>query len=278
MMQLVSIIIPTKNNQDVIGDLLESIKRQTYKDIETIIVDDGKDKTSKIAQGFTAKVIKLTAERSKKRNYAARKAKGDFLFFIDSDMKLSKNVVADCIALVNRNKKVKAITIPEESFGTGFWAQCKKLERSFYLGVDEIESPRFYDKESFFTVGEYEEDISGGEDYDLANKFKMKFGKNSIGRIKSFILHNEGNLSLINSCKKKFYYAKDIDKYKLKSASKVRQVSSLSIFNRYILFLSNPSKLFKNPAYGFGMLFMKSAEIGAGGLGYISYKLLGNQS
>lgn len=39
--QLVSIIITTKNEDDVIGRLLKSVKEQSYKNLELIIVDNG---------------------------------------------------------------------------------------------------------------------------------------------------------------------------------------------------------------------------------------------
>lgn len=42
-----------------------------------------------------------------------------------------------------------------------------------------------------------------------------------------------------------------------------------SILEKYKLFFSDPKKLFENPVVGFGMLFMKTCEFGAGGIGYL---------
>jgi len=45
-MKKISVIIPTYNEEDVINDCLESLARQSYKDMEVVVVDDGSvDKT-----------------------------------------------------------------------------------------------------------------------------------------------------------------------------------------------------------------------------------------
>src|SRR6185437_9711050 len=119
----VSIIIPTKNSQQFLKDCLESIKNQTYKKIQLIIVDNfSKDKTVLIAKKYTKEVYKIGPERSAQRNFGAKKAKGKYLFFLDSDMKLSPNVVAECVATMHKDPKIMSLIVPEESFGEGFWA------------------------------------------------------------------------------------------------------------------------------------------------------------
>ena len=85
MNSLVSVIITTKNEQAVIGRLLESIKMQSYPKIEVIVVDNkSADRTKQIAKKYTKLVYNAGPERSAQRNYGAKKAKGDFLFFLDA--------------------------------------------------------------------------------------------------------------------------------------------------------------------------------------------------
>ena len=51
-----SIIIPTKNEEEYLTALLKSIKKQTFKDYEIIVADNNsKDKTRKIAKNTDAK-------------------------------------------------------------------------------------------------------------------------------------------------------------------------------------------------------------------------------
>lgn len=270
---LVSVIIPTKDSSSTIGDCLKSIKNQTYKNIEIIVVDNNStDKTKAIAKKYTKLVSNKGPERSAQRNLGALKSKGKYLLFIDSDMELSNTVISECIGKLkteNIKHKIGGIIIPEESVGEGFWAQCKRLERSFYVGVDWMEAARFFPKNIFEEFKGYDEKQTGTEDYDLPQGIKVKYGSESIGRINSFIFHNEGKLSLSYTLKKKFYYAKTAGVYAKRKSNKSYFNKQANILERYRLFFSHPIKLFKNPFIGLGMLFMKTSEFTAGGLGYL---------
>jgi len=270
---LVSVIVPTKNSEPTIGACLKSIKQQTYKDIEIIVVDNNSlDKTKKIVDDFKISLYNKGPERSAQRNFGALRSKGEYLLFIDSDMKLSNTVVVDCVNKLktkNLKRKLGGIIIPEESFGEGFWARCKALERSFYFGVDWIEAARFFPKSIFYEFKGYDEKQTGTEDFDLPQRIKAKLGQESILRIRSLIYHNEGKLQLGYTLKKKYYYAKTAKTYaKVKTNSEYFRKQS-SILERYKIFLSHPIKLFKDPVLGLGMLFMKTLEFIAGGIGYI---------
>ncbi|HUD09783.1 MAG TPA: glycosyltransferase [Patescibacteria group bacterium] len=268
---LVSVIIPTKNSEKVLSRCLQSIKNQSYKNIEIIIIDNNSiDKTKLIASKFTTQVFNKGPERSAQRNFGVSKAKGEYLLFIDSDMVLSRNVVGDCVLLSQksevRSRKPGGIVIPEESFGEGFWASCKALERSFYLKVKWIEAPRFFSKSVFMELKGFDEKLISGEDWDLGQKAKAKY---KVLRISSFIKHDEGNLSLVQLLKKKMYYGKQITNYSSKEENNKDWKRQSSIAKRYELFFSNPQKLFSNPMIGIGMLFMKTCEFAVVGLGYL---------
>ncbi len=267
---LVSVIVPTRNSELTIGDCLKSIKNQTYKNLELIVIDNNSiDKTKDVSKRYTKLIFNKGPERSVQRNYGAKKAKGQYFLFIDSDMELTKNVVKECVEKI-RVDKYKALVVPEKSFGLGFWAKCKALERSFYIGIDWIESARFFTKEVFNKFNGYEEKQTGTEDYDLPQRIKLKLGENTISRINSYINHNEGRLSLFNTLKKKFYYSKTAKIYAKSNPNYFNK--QVNLFNRYLLYLSSPRRLFRNPFVGIGMLFMKTLEFMAGGLGYIFSK------
>jgi glycosyltransferase involved in cell wall biosynthesis len=277
---LVSIIVPTRNSEATIEACLKSIEGQSYKDIEVIVIDNNSaDKTKKIVNDLRLRIKDLRIslynkgpERSAQRNFGASKAKGEYLLFIDSDMELSKTVVADCVRLAEGYKVHKAlggIIIPEESFGKGFWARCKALERSFYLGVDWIEAPRFFPRSVFVELKGFDEKLISGEDWDISQKIKEGY---KILRIKSFINHDEGNLSLMKLLSKKMYYGAKLKNYSSKKENSNDFKSQSSIIKRYELFFAHPFKLFKNPVVGIGMLFMKTSEFAVLGLGYIFKK------
>lgn len=270
----VSVIIPTKNSDSVIAACLHSIAIQSYKKIEVIVVDNNStDKTKEISKNYTQKVFNQGPERSAQRNFGVKKASGEYVFIIDSDMQLSRNVVKSCVRAMLENKKFQGIIVPEESFGEGYWAACKKLERSFYVNCDWMEAARFFRKSAFEEINGYNVHLNGGEDYDVSQRIEEKYGKGSIGRISSFIYHNEGRLNLVKTLRKKFYYAQNLDAYSSQEANASKYKQQASIVKRYQLFFSQPQKLLTNPIIAGGMLFMKTAEFGAGGFGYIKGKL-----
>lgn len=266
MKGLVSVIITTKNEEKNLPTCIKSIDEQTYKPIEIIIVDNAStDKTKKIAKQFTSKVYEKGPERSVQRNYGVEKAQGEYVLILDADMKLSPKVISDCVSAIQENK-VGGVIVPEESYGIGFWADVKKLERSFYVGNDLIEAARFFDKQNFLDVGGFDENITGPEDWDLSQRIKEKFG---LARIHSLIYHNEGKLSFRKSVGKKFYYSKKFAPYIQKNENKKYVKNQMSLIGRYNLFLSKPQQLFKKPLLGVGVLILKTSEFAAGGVGYV---------
>lgn len=268
---LVSVLVHTRNSQRTIKQHLESIRSQSYKNIEIIVIDNNStDNTAKIARQFTAKIFNYGPERSAQRNQGASKALGDYYLVPDSDMVLGKNVVKQCVSLALKNQIIKAIVIPEKSQGKGFWAKCKMLERSFYPGISWMEGSRFFEKRAFNELGGYDEMNTGTEDFDLPQRVIKIFGKESTGRIKEYIYHDEGRLSLFYLLKKKFYYGKSLHIYKKTNASDLK--IQANIIKRISLFFSKPRKLLANPLVGLGMIFMKTLEFAAGGFGYILSK------
>lgn len=263
---LVSVIVPTKNNAQTLEACLKSIENQSYEHVELIVIDNySTDSTKAIAKQYTKNVFNQGPERSAQRNYGAKKATGKYVVFIDSDMELTTNVVSACITLINDNKGSKAIIIPEESFGIGFWAQCKKLERSFYIGIDAIEAARFFEKSLYDKLGGYDEAMVSGEDWDLSNRVKTI---TKVGRINEFILHNEGKLKLRKNLRKKYYYAGLSRTYLQKQNVQSKLTNSVGPIQRYKVFFSRPTKLFKNPVVGIGLLYLKTCEFIFGALGF----------
>ena len=89
-MPKISFIIPTYNRDKYIKKCINSILKQTIKDIEIIIVDDGStDNTENIINNIKDKRIKYFKRDNygigSSRNYGIEKSKGDYVAFIDSD-------------------------------------------------------------------------------------------------------------------------------------------------------------------------------------------------
>ena len=92
MQKLISIIVPVYNVEKYLEKCIESIKNQTYKNIEIILVDDGsKDNSGKICDEAEKKdnrikvIHKTNGGLSDARNAGLKIAKGDLIGFVDSD-------------------------------------------------------------------------------------------------------------------------------------------------------------------------------------------------
>jgi len=269
---LVSIIIPTRNNAETIERCLESVKKQTYGKIEIIVIDGGSsDKTIELAKKYTGMVVILDLEEVPKghftatyqRNYGVKISSGELVYYLDADMIFTPTVVSDCV------KKIKegydAIIIPEDSFGEGFWANCKKIERRCYLGDDTVEAPRFLKRSVWDAVGGLDEKIGGGgDDWDLHQKLLENGYK--IGRVKSLVMHNEGRLSLSKLARKRFMYGKDVLKY----FKKRREKAVVSYFPVRLAFIRNWRFFIKDPIHGLGVIFMRAVEYLAGFAGMLA--------
>jgi hypothetical protein len=92
-MPKVSVIIPTHNRARVVGDAVESVLAQTYRDSEIIVVDDGStDRTREVVApyvrdngGRVTYVWQKSAGAAAARNAGIRLATSDYVAFLDSD-------------------------------------------------------------------------------------------------------------------------------------------------------------------------------------------------
>lgn len=138
----ISIVIAIFNRKDELFELLSSLSHQTDKDFEVIIVDDG----SKIALQPTVDLFQdmLDIQLFRKensgpglsRNYGARRAKNDWLVFVDSDVIVENDYVT--------NIKENLRTVPCDAFGG-----ADKAHKGFNLMQKAIS----YSMTSVFTTG-----------------------------------------------------------------------------------------------------------------------------
>jgi len=267
---LVSIIIPTYNSEKTLPICLESIKRQTYKNVEVIVVDNfSTDRTVKIARSYEARVIQVRGERTKAKNIGLRLARGKYVLFIDSDMELTPTVIEECVKLAESNPRIGGIVIPERSVGNSYWVKVRDFERSFYAGTP-IESARFFRRDLALEAGGFDEDTVFYEEATLPYKIE-KLGYNVRARINSYILHHEEGFSLLKWLKKKYYYGRTariyINKYKdLYNEHIKKQVNPIY---RFKLFFLN-GRFWKKQHLAIGVIVLKILEYVASILGYIN--------
>ena len=254
---LISVVIATFNSRRRIEKCLLSIKKQTYPNLEIIVVDSlnydsQEQKKCKAIIERYAKYYQDGPERSIQRNRGIDEADGEYVLVIDQDMYLTSQVIAECCDKLNGHI---ALTIPEISIGFGYWAKCIALERyiSTYLEKGLNECCRFFKKKDALSVGGYDPRMVGVEDSDFHNKMGEK-GK--IGKIKNYINHDEGNMDFWTRIKKRYYYSKSSKDYiKKYSFFALRQ-----FFPIKPAYFKHWKVLLKNPKVTIGMFFLKGSE------------------
>jgi glycosyltransferase involved in cell wall biosynthesis len=109
---LVSIIIPCYNQDEYVGEALQSVLEQTFSNWECIIVDDGStDNSAKIIAGYLAKDFRFTYVYKKNRgvssarNFGIETAKGQFIQFLDADDVLDSKKIQYSVNELKKNNK-----------------------------------------------------------------------------------------------------------------------------------------------------------------------------
>ena len=256
----VSVVVPTKNAERTLARCLASLQRQTVPPLEVIVVDNfSTDATVAIAERCGTRVYRHGSERSEQRNCGTRLARGDCVLFVDADMYLQPGAVAaSARALLDHD----AVVLPEASFGAGFWARCRALERRCYVG-SSLEAARGFRREVLTRLGGYDENLFAFEDWDLHNRCAAagyRVGRAGSGQI--LVTHDEGLLSLGQSARKKHYYGGALQRYAAKHPHLARQQTGA--LPRLKLLLRHWPLLARHPLLTAGVIVLKAVEGSAG--------------
>ena len=178
-MELVSVIIVTKNHSKYLKKCLKSILVQTYENIEIVIIDhNSSDNTYEIVNSFKSNKIKYFLYKKNKgiadvRNYGIKNTKSDYIFFTDADCIVTKNWIEEGMKLLSKDNIVgiEGKTIAENQ---NFGASQHFVEN--FLGGQYQTCNVAYKKSVLIDVGMFNEKYKiAYEDVDLALRIKKKY-------------------------------------------------------------------------------------------------------
>ena len=144
----VSVIMPVYKVEEYVGKAIESIQAQTLKDWEFLIVDDGTpDKSGEICDAYAAEderihvIHKENGGAPSARNTAIEIAKGEYMYFMDSDDWAEPTMLEDMYKLAKRDNAQLVVA--------GFFIDTY-YDKEHYVTDDYVVEDAVYpDKESF---------------------------------------------------------------------------------------------------------------------------------
>ena len=210
---LISVIIPTLNSEGTLKECLESIRSQSYKNIEILIVDSfSKDSTIKIAKEFKCVIVQTKWKLLGARYLGVKNSKGKYIFMVDSDQILKNNkVIENAVKLM---KHYDMLVLEESSVNTSTFlekaanADRKLIHKLYEVQIDPVYGvllPRFFNKnviseafknidmKAFHDIVIFDHVILYYEAYKISNKVGILSGAISHSEpsnFKEFFKHN----------------------------------------------------------------------------------------
>ena len=172
---LISVIMPCHNDGLYIEEAVESLRQQTWKDIELIIIDDGSDDGSTVgiieSLVFPRKTILHTNHigPAAARNRGIQEAGGKYILPLDADDKIDPEYIRRAVETMQSEPEVGIVYCHADLFGeaSGKWDLPDYNLRSELLD-NVIFVTAVFRKEDWETVGGFCEDFRAGmEDYDF---------------------------------------------------------------------------------------------------------------
>lgn len=172
----VSVMIPYFNCKEYIAETIESVERQTYPNIETIVVDDGSD--SEHAAYLKAYLsdkpfIKLETQTNRgvatARNRAARLANGKYFLFLDADDVILPEYIEKAVSILESNSDCKLVYPQAEFFGlhASSWHLPAFSGLGKLLEGNHIPIIAIHHAEDFKKLSGFDENLVTHEDWDL---------------------------------------------------------------------------------------------------------------
>jgi len=189
---MISIIIPTYNRAKFLPRAINSVLRQTYRDWELIIVDDGStDNTKEVVQPYLEDkriqyYYKKNSGAAASRNFGVNKAKFKWITFLDSDDEAKHNWLSSYIKIINNGNDIVLCSSGAEIIDeTGKIIDVKKPS-TFKFIIDENKykitngGTFILKKEIFNNIGGYDGQLKANQHTELAIRLISYIKENNL--------------------------------------------------------------------------------------------------
>lgn len=190
---LITVIIPTYKRDKLVPRAIESVRRQTYQNIEILVVDDGSpDNTATVVQAIPDQRIRYIRHETNKglpagRNTGIRAARGEYIAFIDDDDEWRADKLEKQLRAITRFDAVLCMGV-----SNGY---PMRVHRQLSISLEDLRKGSFNPssllaKTSVLRDVLFDETLRQGEDWDAFIRIGQRY---SIGWVpEPLLIYNEG--------------------------------------------------------------------------------------
>ena len=226
-MPLISVIMPTYNHASFIKEALDSIKKQTFRDYEIIVIDDGStDNTKEILENY-AGIRYLLLEHggvAAARNAALKVAGGKWIAFLDSDDLWKEDKLQKQVDYLHLHPECRIVytkfsnftDIPEDKMDERQKELLQGDDRSWHL-TSALVDVRLFDE-----IGLFDRKLKCHSDTEW--NFRLKFYKVNMNHCINEVLYlrRVHNTNISNA--RRELYSTDIRDLALDAYKKIRRI------------------------------------------------------
>lgn len=195
----VSVIIPAFNEEKVIENCLNSLAKQSYQNLEVIVIDDGStDETREKVTNLVSQInnLKLLKQDHKgpgeARNLGAKMAAGEILVFVDSDMEFENDFIERLVDPIISGESIGTFSREEYVINKdNVWSKCWNINKK--LPVNKMHGSNYPNTQPVFRA-------------ILKEKFDQVEGFTSIGYVDDYTLSEKLGVLATAARGAKFYH------------------------------------------------------------------------
>jgi hypothetical protein len=173
-MPKVSVIIPCYNTHLFLPEAIASIRAQTYRDLEIIVVNDGSTNPETLAllnqlPQDVQVVHKPNGGLSSARNYGIAGSRGEIMVALDSDDRFAPSFIEEAVNILDREKQTGIVSSHVQEFGSSskVWRTTATDDLSF-LTENRVVACSAFRRQCWADAGGYDEQMRQGcEDWDF---------------------------------------------------------------------------------------------------------------
>lgn len=269
MQPLVSVNTATYNSEKTLAKCLESVKKQSYPNIEIIIMDShSKDRTLEIARSYGAKIV-FAPTLATARKAGSEASSGEYIFILDSDQILEPDVIGRCVRACEE-EGFDGVTLFEKSLAikNTFVERVIAYDKDIFHSLHDDDPvkgtaiPRFF-RASYFRKVEFEKNPPITFEHTIIHQKIVAMGAR-IKFVDAYIWHHE--TATFKEVARKFY------RYGYFYIPAFKFNKSLAIHHSLPRRTYFHWKALKNPLLFIGLFilyFVKAASASCGAVAYL---------